>query len=1053
MALNWLLSDLADRFEQANNLLVTASKRALTGLERLITNTPYPRAEEGKPEPELWGEPAGGTWAALHDIYYDQIMDYVLIVLGIFVIITYFLRIVEGLLPSGYDPSEVIGNLFKAMFLTVFWWPIAVLILSTSAFLAELLLAVSAYSTPDGGSAASGLAATYDILDEQISQAFGSGSSLVTSIVLLVPLLLKSFLIIGLICLWIIRYLAIYLVTPVFPILLLLWAIDFPGVGYLNRLGKATMKSWIALVFLSLPAALVVTMFSVIANSLTELVEGTLGVDSASSTMILADGAGVAQSGNEFIAALTLTLIGIALAMAMPLVAAGGPFALVYASNSGQGLGSLSGLATGGLSMKDVALQGSGAAGSIAEDAVATKNRANQAKEDAYDIAGIDYGDDIDEDSRFGSVRSTLRDKKKKVDDIREKSAAERAAIGGVAGVNAGRRGVEKGRELREEAGEVQDILRDKAIDAGKTGIETWKNPRTMAKIARENAKNSAQKAVSERELRDRLEDSKFSEILDETQQSVDEYRESARENIRHKFNQAKDAKQRVDDEFIRAENMSPEDFAQEYSNSPMSDEEVEEIENKDEYVDDMYDNVMENKKLLEEEDLWQYVQDGTLSMDDALRAAEASKKRDGYMEILEQQGVKDVYEKSDREDVQKFFEDWDKRDRLKLDRNDKLELLEEKGVLDDWDKDNQTLDEYFKEWRGEATTEVVRQRASEEGIDALDGDKSDKYDHAVGLWSDSEGRERAEIDRFMKQELGKENIRDLDEEEFDEFIKQFDSGRVVEDMSEAYEEALDREDMIQEMGEQIQEINDHFYEGETVEHMTEIVESKVQEDVGRQVMHEYLVTEKVSQDVRNQAIDQIREMYADQDQTVDAETMKEVIQDVRKDVYSDPSDLPDDAKFSGLDEIPDDPLEDMDVDEIKNLIDMTGRDVTGERDYAEKVVEEANTKWSAEENSERYNKQQQFEETGTTLTEEDLGRLRHMDKPVDEIAQDLADGSYEGMQEIITELNLQSQKETSEEKNVFDHFEELEEKQQERADEKASERRAMSQMFGEDQE
>lgn len=937
--LNWLLGGVADALEEANNLLIEATKEALTALEELITNTPYPQTgPEDDAPPALLEEPHGEVWSSLYDVYHDQIMEYVLLTVGIFLIITYFFRVAKGLMPRGYDSTKTIKDLFTVAFISVFWWPIAVLILSLSAFFAELLLV----ATIDGDGEA-GLAAVYDILDAQVANAFGSGSSLVTSIVLLIPFILKAALMILLITLWIIRYVSIFLITPVVPVFLMLNALDFPGVDYVGGLGKIAAKAYVALVFLSIPAALVITMFSVIAQSMTPLVEGAMGVEGASepeAAMVLADGAGVASVSGELISAVMLVFIGVALAIAMPLVAAGGPFAMVYASKRGS-IGSLSGLATGDLSLGDVAKDSSGVAGSALETGRSVTNSA-RGKVGEYETAHLGEDEELElSERRFGGIRSRLNSIEEKANNYKEASAAERARYGRDKGVEAGQAGVEMGREGLDRASEIEEILEEKAIDAGKSGVATWQNPKTMARIAEENARNRVSRIKGE--AKQKLEDTKGArELMEETGGNIDEYLDSTYQDNVERFSEIKAAKQKVEDEFTKAEDMDVEDLIEEYGDEkgPLSDEEKENIAAKDTQTDVIENNMREIQGILQDEGIWEDVKNGDLTIKEGLKVA----KRSDKAEIIKENGMGEMFARSDR-NLEEFFSDWTDRDRIQLGRREKLEVLEQEGVKSEWEDSDQTLDEFFKEWRPDGTKEL-------DGIN----------------------------------------------------------------ISEKYNEALEKIQENEEMTKEIKSTNRALHDGMSQEDMSELIEHTIEEEVSVQAMHQFLSTSKVIDDVRENVINKMN----NSDDEMSTGEIKEAIQTARREEYDKESDVPDEV-FAGIS-----------TEELSELVNEAGKAVKGEEDYIEQVVGELETTWAAEENNERYQKQKQQNETGTTITREEIEALEGLDKPVDEVMQEIADGSYEELQSLLNRTSIQDQ---MFEEHIEEEIEKAEEKQEEYAE------------------
>lgn len=316
---------IGDILSTFNDVLFGVFEALLKMLETLITKTPYPK--DGSGDPKFLGKPSGDVWGPMYDLYQTS-SDLTLVLLMILLVVVAGVKIYDDILPD-YAAKNDTGKIVKMMFATVLWWPIGVAMLVLSDLLAQAVLTMS--STEEGKTGL--VAAVENIRDNAISggEAASGVQGIVMSLALLIPFVFKTVLMLILIFLWIIRYLFIFLLMPVMPLVFALLAFDMPGAESLKNIGQTTIETYISLIFLTFPAAVVVVVFGQMSGKILTAIDNVIaGGDTATATMVLADGAAATGDLAGIISSITTLIIGIAFMAALPLIAAGGPFILMW---------------------------------------------------------------------------------------------------------------------------------------------------------------------------------------------------------------------------------------------------------------------------------------------------------------------------------------------------------------------------------------------------------------------------------------------------------------------------------------------------------------------------------------------------------------------------------------------------------------------------------------------------------------------------------------------------------------------------------------------------
>lgn len=525
-------------FEMWNATVGALIRGLLTMLNDLITQTPYPKCKHAaqcdsfENAPLVFGEPVDGTWADLWAIYTEGAQPYAYVLWIIAVITVQFSGIFEGVLGQ-VDSEKSKKKLFVAFLGITMWWPLGVTILAFSDALGDMLYGIAA-GYGDGDPDGIGLVAAYEHAENRMMDSGASGIAGLAVMGLL--LISEAAILLILALLWMIRIFAIYVLMPLMPILIALWAFDIPGLDPLQGLAGKALNAFTSLAFITIPGAIIVgftgTIMDIVTDETNEATgsdidssgaEGSMqegefvvnqpdatadpvgsfsgAVETSTSGEVGAMGPGdipMDASPGEF----TTSILFIAMALAVPLVAGLSPIIMAKALGGKEALGAAGFLANPAGSLASGAMS----AAKGADKASAGVGLAKTFKSDG--VSGVKEAldaDDDDEKPKFLKNRYQNR--------VEKASGSATGALG--AGIETaegahsiGSRGAafatEKGTDFKnagkdmfeDAAGKAPD--REAAWSAFGTAADLAQNPSTMGTIAKRNAVRTADKAVGE---------------------------------------------------------------------------------------------------------------------------------------------------------------------------------------------------------------------------------------------------------------------------------------------------------------------------------------------------------------------------------------------------------------------------------------------------------------------------------------------------------------------------------------------------------------------------
>lgn len=354
------LNALSDGLGAIQEQVFAIIAEVLGVMESLILQVPVPKNEAG--ETIIFSVPDSGIFATLWDIYQGaQPIGYFLLFLAVVIILGF--ETFENVIPDSLSKRSV-GNQDKKVIaigfiLVTFWWYIGVIIFGIASLITNLFLEAG------GGAEEGGLTAGFDMLETFVENAEGptgaekQATKLGASAVLIYLYGTNLTILLPLLALWVFRLILLYLMLPLGPVLIGLWGFRVPGFKPLKDIGTKSLKWFSLLAFMSVPGAVLIGFSGVMINSVLSLltedsgITGDSGFGESSDAIIINSGPDTAGSlgisKSEVLASEIAgggpvpetgapefylgVVIGTSLAVAIPFIAAAGPFILIALGN------------------------------------------------------------------------------------------------------------------------------------------------------------------------------------------------------------------------------------------------------------------------------------------------------------------------------------------------------------------------------------------------------------------------------------------------------------------------------------------------------------------------------------------------------------------------------------------------------------------------------------------------------------------------------------------------------------------------------------------------
>lgn len=623
---NWVFDKFADILSRLINITMSLIGVLYEQLNKLLTSTPYPQ-QEGSTAPKLLGEPAQDNWAAIYALYTEHVQETAFTLIFIALSVHAILRVGEPFFDN-YNPTSSIRTCIKAIFVTLFWWPVGVVLLIASDILADIFINI-------GTGDSTGLQGLLRIMRDNIAGMTGSdGAGTIASLLLIViPLALKATIVFGFLLLWQIRDILIYLLMPTYPIVYTFKVFDFPYFSMIPKISGFSTKAFVNLVFLTVPAGALTAFFGIAMDAAGGLVNAKEVSEGSSNMAVLADGAVATQATADLHMQILGILLIVILGITFPLVIAGGPWALFYVSSGGssvtKGMMNPTSIA-GQLPGANKAQSAGGAAKSVGKGVASGYKGRRGSSEESSSPDGregtIPSGSgssasggeasseeaDSGEAGRVSRLRSKASSAHQTAKDIHDQSASERIGSIAARGASASESAAERARnaDMKGKAGRAKDLMKQKAASGTRKGIKSGvfaaRNPVKTSYAAKQSAKNLAKKGVSktkqkQKDWDDSLDDT-LSHMDDKISSTASEYRKKSAEGIRAKIDTAKSGKEWMEQVNREAKNADAKHVADRFEVGTTDtgigarrDETEEEMMNKVDSVSETYDRIEES--------------------------------------------------------------------------------------------------------------------------------------------------------------------------------------------------------------------------------------------------------------------------------------------------------------------------------------------------------------------------------------------------------------------------------------------------------------------------
>lgn len=514
----------ADLIQDGIDFLVNIGDQMFGILEDQISSTPYPKDASG--DPVLFGPP-DNSFEASYLLYENVIQELAISLVLIAFIFHALFRVINEIysLPTDYSPNDQIRVCLKAIGVTVFWWPIGVLLYLSSDLIAQVFLSYNPTESlnVEVDENYSSFGATLEVLRNSVDDVVGAGGNIVTLLIIIIPLLLKSSLIFLFLILWQIRDVFLYLLLPTYPLVYVFKAFKFPMVDFVEDIGSGLTSIYLNLIFLTIPGAALVQFYGVAVASGTEMISAVEGgsAPTTEATAVLASGA-VAQSGaSELVIQVLILLLLLAFAVTFPLVVAGGPFGVLLASSGGPS--SITGIAKAAANPASAAggFLENAVPGGSADQAENAKERYNSLKSSFANAGGSAEGEgaegaegsdgesetstaDRAAQSRTENIKSRISDFKSSVSEEGGYAEAAAAVAGGTtagqmvtnrpskgeAAVKGASKAGQGAKGFVGKAKGAASAAKDKGISGIQAGYLAKENPEAAVAAARQSSKN-----------------------------------------------------------------------------------------------------------------------------------------------------------------------------------------------------------------------------------------------------------------------------------------------------------------------------------------------------------------------------------------------------------------------------------------------------------------------------------------------------------------------------------------------------------------------------------
>jgi hypothetical protein len=217
----------------------------MVGVVEFIVDTPRPYSNG---EMALLEQPDNQPWRSLHDLYLTKTLPIGLAFWGLIALLTQFTRLFTHSAAGEAQQTRLTRRAAFGLLMLIAWWPIG-------AFVLHMAGALTTTIAPTGQQ-----------MVGSINEFFANiGGGLITAILIYFS---AGVLAILLLILFISRYVAIYVLMPLMPVLIALWIVDEGPMKYIANVASSIGGMFVPFAFLTIPTAAILLVGYTIQDAL-----------------------------------------------------------------------------------------------------------------------------------------------------------------------------------------------------------------------------------------------------------------------------------------------------------------------------------------------------------------------------------------------------------------------------------------------------------------------------------------------------------------------------------------------------------------------------------------------------------------------------------------------------------------------------------------------------------------------------------------------------------------------------------------------------------------
>jgi len=241
----WICDGIMGIVEWAIDTLQGIVQGLFTSIVEFIVDTPAPY-QNG--EMAFFTAPDNAPWASLYELYLSVTLPIGIALWALIVVLVQFTRLFTHAAQGEYQRTRLTRRAAFGFLMLIAWWPVG-------AFVLHL-----------GGALTTTIAPSGEQMVGTINEFFANiGGGLITAILLYFSSGVLAFL---LLLVFLTRYVAIYVLMPLMPVLIPLWIIDEGPMEYVSGVADSIGGMFVPFVFMTVPTAAILLVGYTIQDAL-----------------------------------------------------------------------------------------------------------------------------------------------------------------------------------------------------------------------------------------------------------------------------------------------------------------------------------------------------------------------------------------------------------------------------------------------------------------------------------------------------------------------------------------------------------------------------------------------------------------------------------------------------------------------------------------------------------------------------------------------------------------------------------------------------------------